>query len=148
MFYRMAGLVGEYRDHAVKITDRPRRLCRRDRRVARCASMNRREFWDLIEQARSQASDDDAEEVAAQAVTLLTAVPREQIVAANQALWDLMADSYRGDLWAAAYLISGGALNDGFERICGIVHAHTDHDEAVMVRPVQGVVTPRGAVLS
>jgi hypothetical protein len=44
--------------------------------------------------------------------------PRE-IVAAAQILWELMVDSYRNPLWAAAYLINGGCSDDGFDYFRG-----------------------------
>ncbi|MEV4611414.1 DUF4240 domain-containing protein [Kitasatospora sp. NPDC049258] len=82
--------------------------------------MDRDEFWQLIEQARGSVSDhDDGEAVAARATALLAARPREEIVAAQQVFWDLMADSYRDPLWAAAYLINGGCSDDGFDYFRG-----------------------------
>jgi hypothetical protein len=81
--------------------------------------VNKQEFWAVIEQARADADSSDAEAIAARAAELLAVLPPEQIAAAAQPLWDLMADSYRGDLWAAAYLINGGASDDGFEYFRG-----------------------------
>ncbi|WRZ87634.1 DUF4240 domain-containing protein [Streptomyces sp. NBC_01007] len=57
--------------------------------------MNREQFWQLIEAARNQASNpNDAEAVARRAASQLATHPAEEIVAAQQVLWDLMADSY------------------------------------------------------
>ncbi|MBC6457893.1 DUF4240 domain-containing protein [Actinomadura sp. HBU206391] len=82
--------------------------------------MDRQQFWDLIEDARTKASQgSDARTVADHATASLAALPREQIVGAAQPLWDLLADSYRDELWAAAYLINGGASDDGFEYFRG-----------------------------
>ncbi len=80
-------------------------------------SMNRQEFWTLVEEARTRAAGDDT--VAARAAAIMATWPRERIVEAAQPLWDLMADSYRGDLWGAAYLINGGASDDGFDYFRG-----------------------------
>ena len=80
--------------------------------------MDRQAFWRVVEDARARASD-DGDAVAAHAVEILATLPKAQIVAAAQPLWDLMADSYRGDLWAAAYLINGGASDDGFDYFRG-----------------------------
>lgn len=89
-------------------------------RLACSPAMDTPRFWEMIETARSQASDPaDGQEVADQASTLLAARPHEEIVAAQQILWDLMADSYRSPLWAAAYLINGGCSDDGFEYFRG-----------------------------
>jgi hypothetical protein len=75
------------------------------------------DVWRLIEQARAQA--DKPDDVAARAVDLLAQRPREEIVAFAQPLWDLLCASYRADLWAAAYIINGGASDDGFDYFRG-----------------------------
>ncbi|MFI0937894.1 DUF4240 domain-containing protein [Streptomyces sp. NPDC021020] len=75
-------------------------------------------FWQLVELARRQgaASADpaDAEGAAKEAIALLAAHSPQEIVRAQQILWDLLADAYRAPLWAAAYLINGGCSDDGF----------------------------------
>ena len=82
--------------------------------------MDRQQFWQLIESARHQASDpDDGEDVAGRAASQLATRPAEEIVAAQQVLWDLMADSYTNPLWAAAYVINGGCSDDGFDYFRG-----------------------------
>jgi Protein of unknown function (DUF4240) len=73
------------------------------------------DFWRLIEQARIEAPD----AVAARAGVRLASRPADEIVSYAQLLWDLLASSYRADLWAAAYLINGGASDDGFEYFRG-----------------------------
>jgi hypothetical protein len=79
-----------------------------------------RQFWKLIEDARRQVPDaTNGEAVAARATVLLSACPREEIVAAGQVLWELRAGSYRSPLWAAAYMINGGCSDDGFEYFRG-----------------------------
>lgn len=81
--------------------------------------MNRDQFWDLIAAARAAAATPDADGIAERASASLARLPAEEIAGAAQPLWDLMADSYRADLWAAAYLINGGASDDGFEYFRG-----------------------------
>ncbi len=82
--------------------------------------MNEQQFWQLIEAARNQASDpNDGEAVAGRATSLLATHPTEEIVAAQQVLWNLMADSYTSPLWAAAYVINGGCSDDGFDYFRG-----------------------------
>ncbi|WNV84654.1 DUF4240 domain-containing protein [Umezawaea sp. Da 62-37] len=77
-------------------------------------------FWALIAAARARATDPtDAEAVAAAASALLAARPPDEIVAAQQVFWDLMAQSYRNPLWAAAYLVNGGCSDDGFDYFRG-----------------------------
>ncbi|PBC76886.1 uncharacterized protein DUF4240 [Streptomyces sp. TLI_235] len=80
--------------------------------------MDKQQFWDVIEEAR-RPGPDDAEAVVERASALLAARPRQEIIAAQQLLWDLMAESYRGDLWGAAYLINGGCSDDGFDYFRG-----------------------------
>ncbi|WP_455569765.1 DUF4240 domain-containing protein [Streptomyces werraensis] len=82
--------------------------------------MNGQQFWQLVEAARDQARHpDDAEDVAHRATERLATRPAEEIVAAQQVLWDLMADSCTNPLWAAAYLINGGCSDDGFDYFRG-----------------------------
>ena len=82
--------------------------------------MNKQQFWQLIEAARNQASNpNDGEAVAREATWLLASRPVEEIVAAEQVLWDLMVDSYSNPLWAAAYLANGGCSDDGFDYFRG-----------------------------
>ncbi|MFF4354295.1 DUF4240 domain-containing protein [Streptomyces sp. NPDC001530] len=82
--------------------------------------MDTGEFWRLVEDARKQAADPtDGEAVAARATEVLAARPVEEILAAQQVFWDLMAQSYRAPLWAAAYLINGGCSDDGFDYFRG-----------------------------
>jgi hypothetical protein len=50
---------------------------------------------------------------------LLSARPAEEIAAFAQPVWDLLAASYNWNLWAAAYVINGGASDDGFEYFRG-----------------------------
>jgi len=79
------------------------------------------DVWRLVEQARRELDEAvvRADEVAQRMVELLA--PREpaEIVAFAQPLWDLLAESYRADLWAAAYVINGGASDDGFDYFRG-----------------------------
>jgi hypothetical protein len=82
--------------------------------------MNKQELWQLIGTARDQASNpNDGEAVAHRAASLLATHPADEIVAAQQVLWDLMADSYTNPLWAAAYVINGGCSDDGFDYFRG-----------------------------
>jgi len=75
--------------------------------------------WRLVEQARADTGGDDAEAVAARMTALLAQREPAEIVAFVQPLWDLLIASYRADLWAAAYMINGGASDDGFDYFRG-----------------------------
>ncbi|MCY0919247.1 DUF4240 domain-containing protein [Streptomyces sp. H27-G5] len=78
--------------------------------------MDKQTFWKLIETARADAGD---EGVARRASELLARYPQGRIAAAQQVVWDLLAESYRAPLWAAAYLINGGCSDDGFDHFRG-----------------------------
>lgn len=78
------------------------------------------QFWKLIEDARGRVPDvTDSQAVAARAAALLSARPREEIVAAAEVLRTLLAESYRSPLWAAAYMINSGCSDDGFDDFRG-----------------------------
>ncbi|KJY23390.1 MULTISPECIES: DUF4240 domain-containing protein [Streptomyces] len=84
--------------------------------------MDKTTFWQLIETARADTAadaDTDEDAVAQRAGELLAARPQAEIAAAQQVLWDLLAESYRSPLWAAAYMINGGCSDDGFDYFRG-----------------------------
>ncbi|MFD9480668.1 DUF4240 domain-containing protein [Streptomyces nojiriensis] len=78
--------------------------------------MDKQTFWKLIETARADA---EPQEVASRAAQLLADREAAQIAASQQVLWDLLAESYRAPLWAAAYVINGGCSDDGFDYFRG-----------------------------
>jgi len=74
-------------------------------------------FWALIEATRSNGADCDS-----QAATLgaqLSRLSPEQIVQFDEEMRARFVESYRWDLWGVAYLINGGASDDGFEYFRG-----------------------------
>ncbi|MBQ1028178.1 DUF4240 domain-containing protein [Micromonospora sp. C95] len=75
------------------------------------------DFWQLIDRARTGGGEPDA--IAARAVALLAARDPEEIVGYAHHQERVLAASYRVDLWGAAYLINGGASDDGFEYFRG-----------------------------
>ncbi|MFD5771945.1 DUF4240 domain-containing protein [Streptomyces fungicidicus] len=82
--------------------------------------MDKEQFWELIAAARDQTiAPHESEAVAREATSLLAARPVEEIVAAEQVLWDLMSESYTNSLWAAAYTANGGCSDDGFDYFRG-----------------------------
>ncbi|MER6677532.1 DUF4240 domain-containing protein [Streptomyces sp. NPDC000983] len=96
--------------------------------------MDNDHFWDLIEQARRQATNPaDPDDVAARAISLLASLEPAQILQAEQILWDLMAASYLAPLWAVAYQINGGCSDDGFDYFRGwlIAQGRTTFERAI-----------------
>jgi len=78
------------------------------------------DWWQIVEQARSTVDDaDDADAVADEVRLILQERDPEEVAELAQPLWDLLASSYNWELWAAAYLINGGASDDGFEYFRG-----------------------------
>jgi hypothetical protein len=72
--------------------------------------VNRDRFWQLVDNA-----DGDAEEL----VEVLLDTSPEEIVGFEVELDALLDESNRWELWAAAYLINGGASEDAFDYFRG-----------------------------
>ncbi len=79
--------------------------------------MNRNAFWALIDQARSEA--DSVFDVAPALIGLLLDLEPDETVSFARHIKDLLAESYRWDLWAVAYIVNGGSADDGFEYFRG-----------------------------
>jgi hypothetical protein len=79
------------------------------------------DVWNLVERARDDLGERaaDADAVAQRMVALPAQREPADIVAFGKALWELLSESYRADLWAAAYVINGGASDDGFDYFRG-----------------------------
>ena len=82
--------------------------------------METREWWDLIESARSACGEragdrDPADDPLPDAVLdRVTALPPEQIIGFARRLSAVFDSAYLAPLWAAAYVIEGGCGDDGF----------------------------------
>src|SRR6187551_1911020 len=80
--------------------------------------MEQSQFWQLIQTSKVEAGGDTD----AQAAILekkLKALPAEEIVQFDRILHEMMALSYRWDLWGAAYVINGGCSDDCFDDFRG-----------------------------
>jgi hypothetical protein len=75
--------------------------------------MTHDQFWKIIGDAcgSDAYSSDEWETKLTEALTNLSA---NEIIEWNHIFDDLAQQAYRTDLWAAAYLINGGASDDGF----------------------------------
>lgn len=95
--------------------------------------MDTEDVWRLIEQARADTGGDDEKAVAARMTALLAQRGPAEIVAFAQPLEDLLITSYRADLWAAAYLINGGASDDVFDNFRGwlVAQGRAVYDQAL-----------------
>lgn len=75
--------------------------------------MTHEQFWQII--ADTCGSDPhSAEEWDTRLTDALATLPANEIVEWNHIFDDLAKQAYRTNLWAAAYLINGGASDDGF----------------------------------
>ena len=95
------------------------------------------EFWALVDEARTGADSDvtaiDVTAIAVRAAGLLAQRDPAEIVAFDRHLRRVLAASYQVDLLGAAYLINGGASDDGFDHFRGWL---IGHGRAVFARAV------------
>ncbi len=75
--------------------------------------MDKAQFWQLIEQSKNKAGD--CEKQAAKLQKLLSKLSAEEIVEFSRIFDEFSRLAYSWDLWGAAYLINGGASDDGFQ---------------------------------
>jgi hypothetical protein len=88
---------------------------------------------------------DAADDVAEAAVERLAALPPDDIVGFELVMDELQAESYRWDLWAAAYLINDGCSDDGFDYFRGwlLAQGRTVWEAAVAAPDsLSGVILP------
>ena len=79
--------------------------------------MNEDQFWQIIQTAKQSAIDDDQQlELIAAA---LHGFEPDDILEFQRVFNRLHKASYRADLWGAAYIINGGASDDGFDYFRG-----------------------------
>lgn len=95
------------------------------------------ELWDLIETARDEVEDPtDADAVAEALAAYLEERDPAVVVAFDAALRAVVDESYTTLLWAAAYLINGGASDDGFDYFRGwLIAQGRDVFEAAVAEP-------------
>jgi hypothetical protein len=80
--------------------------------------MDRQQFWALIE-ATKTATGGDCQQQAAQLVAVLGERSVSEVLDYHHIHSWLMAQSYRPELWGAAYLINGGCSDNGFDYFRG-----------------------------
>ncbi|SCG64641.1 DUF4240 domain-containing protein [Micromonospora humi] len=85
--------------------------------------MNREDFWEIVERSRAEVGDTrdaaSAAAVARHVVARLTALGPSTAVEFQHFYEALNEESYRWDLWAAAYLMRSGCSDDGFDYFRG-----------------------------
>lgn len=71
-------------------------------------------FWSLINSVADVSFDDRAEALQ----TELKSLDPDGLIAFDADYRRALAQAYRWDLWAAAYVINGGCSDDGFDYFC------------------------------
>jgi hypothetical protein len=81
--------------------------------------MDAARFWALIDESRELAEGEDAASRADSQAEHLTELLKQrstpEIEDFERLFMELMNESYRWDLWGAAYVIHGGCSDDGFD---------------------------------
>lgn len=67
-------------------------------------------FWNIIEQSKAR----ECEELAESVRKILSELDPQKSIAFQEKFEQLMDEAYRWDLWQVAYIINGGASDDGF----------------------------------
>ena len=76
--------------------------------------MQEETFWEFIDEAREESGNDEERFLEALERGLME-LPPNAIEGFRERLDDVLARAYRWDLWAVAYIINGGASDDGFQ---------------------------------
>ena len=96
--------------------------------------MTKDSFWSIIDEARGSSTD--CEQTAASVVERLRATPPADVLAFCRHIEERLADSYRYDLWAVAYIVNGGCSDDGFEYFRGwLIAQGREYFEAALAQP-------------
>jgi len=107
--------------------------------------MDQSQFWDIIAKA-CRADLHAAEEWDAKLQAALMHFEPAEIVEWNHIFDRLAAQAYTVDFWGAAYIINGGASDDGFYYFrCWLIGMGRDIYEAAIANPdsLADVVDPR-----
>ena len=80
--------------------------------------MDEETFWEIVDEARADAYDDDEAFLRGLESSLME-LPPNAIESFRDRLDDMARKAFRWDLWAAAYIINGSASEDGFEYFRG-----------------------------
>ena len=91
-------------------------------------------FWQLIE--KSKVGADDCTEQTDNLLQLLSNLEPTEIVSFSEHFNQKLIDAFRWDLWAIAYIVNGGASDDGFFYFRGwLIAQGKDYFEAALANP-------------
>ncbi len=96
--------------------------------------MDVEQFWEIVRKSKRGAGDCDT--LAEQLAARLEKLDPQDILAFDQHLRQRLAEAYRWDVWAVAYIINGGSSDDEFEYFRGwLVAQGQEFFGAVLQRP-------------
>ena len=96
--------------------------------------MQTENFWLLIEKSKVDA--DDCTDQADNLSQLLSDLESAEIISFSEHFNQKLIDAFRWDLWAIAYIVNGGASDDGFLYFRGWLLAQgKDYFEAALAHP-------------
>lgn len=115
----------------------------------RVQPMSDERFWSLINQSAQHENDPQSQLKSLEEA--LVQLPPEEIEAFDAAFWRQMSRAYTWDLWGAAYVVHGGASDDGFEyfrrwliskgqAVFETALAHPDNLADMLAADVEGVL--------
>jgi hypothetical protein len=96
--------------------------------------MNKDTFWNLIDSSREGTSDGEGH--AARLKEALKGLDTNEVLGFERELWMRLAESYRWDLWAVAFIVNGGCSDDGFDYFRGwLISQGREYFEAALQTP-------------
>lgn len=108
-----------------------------DQVAAATAAMSHDRFWQLVE-AAGRAGRGDGFQLAAALQAALTKLTANEILGFQLRMNERAGESYRWDLWGIAYMVNGGASDDGFEYFRGwLIAQGKTYYEAALKDPVR-----------
>jgi hypothetical protein len=97
--------------------------------------MDQNQFWKIVAEA-CRSDQNQLEEWDQQLRDVLVKLPADEIIEWNHIFDRLAAEAYTNDLWGAAYLINGGASDDGFYYFrCWLICMGREVYEAAVANP-------------
>jgi len=79
--------------------------------------MDKDTFWKMVDQSRRGPKD--VEQQVEELYALVLDLDPPEILEFDRCFHECVKDAFRGDLWAAAYIIKGGCSDDGFDYFLG-----------------------------
>ncbi len=96
--------------------------------------MDKDTFWKMVEKSRKGAEDVDGQ--LDKLLALVQKLDPKEILEFDRNFHECINDSFRQDLWAAAYIINGGCSDDGFDYFLGwLIAQGREYFDAALANP-------------